>query len=218
MLTNELLRNVVSEGTVVEVASPKMWDSPLAPLELVQLDKCVDKRKREFAAGRSCARLALGQLGFDNVLLLPDNDRVPRWPEGIVGSISHTDNCCLAVVKKKEKIMGLGVDIECISPTIFEIEKMVCRQNEQQWLATFDNVDSRMKWLTVIFSAKESVYKSLYPSRLEFMGFEDIEIEIDISRHEFVVNFVSVASPVPRVDGRYLTVTNHVFTCCEYIG
>lgn len=217
MLTNELIRRVLSGGSVVEMASLQMWDSPLAPLELAQVEKCVDKRKREFAAGRACARQALGQLGFDNVLLLSDNDRVPQWPEGIVGSISHTDDCCLAVVKKKEKIVGLGVDVECISSTIFEVASMVCRPNEQQWLATFDDVDNRMKWLTVIFSAKESVYKSLYPSRREFMNFEDIEIEIDLSSHGFSVNFVSVASPVPRVEGRYLTVIDHVFTLCEYI-
>jgi 4'-phosphopantetheinyl transferase EntD len=49
----------------------------------------VEKRWREFAAGRSCARKALAASGHAPVAVLQGAGREPVWPQGIVGSITH---------------------------------------------------------------------------------------------------------------------------------
>jgi hypothetical protein len=47
------------------------------------------ERRREFGTVRWCARKALRQLGVPAVPILPDGDRAPRWPVGVVGSMTH---------------------------------------------------------------------------------------------------------------------------------
>src|SRR4051794_3483605 len=46
---------------------------------------------REFAGGRAAARAALASPGLDDVTLTVGNDRVPNWPHGITGTITHKD-------------------------------------------------------------------------------------------------------------------------------
>ena len=59
----------------------------LFPEEVVHLDKAIASRRREFAAGRACAREALAKLGLPPVPILRGEKREPLWPQGIVGSL-----------------------------------------------------------------------------------------------------------------------------------
>jgi 4'-phosphopantetheinyl transferase EntD len=60
------------------VAKPEMWAEELYPDEAAFVSGAVAKRRRDFAAGRSCARKALRILGFE----------VMRCPSGRIGSHS----------------------------------------------------------------------------------------------------------------------------------
>src|SRR5438876_615194 len=57
-------------------------------------------RRREFTAGRVCARDALQQLGGPRCAILRDPSRAPIWPEGFVGSISHAAGYCVAAAAR----------------------------------------------------------------------------------------------------------------------
>jgi 4'-phosphopantetheinyl transferase EntD len=52
------------------VAKPEMWAEELHPNEAALISGAVAKRRREFAAGRSCARKALRILGFEGNAVL----------------------------------------------------------------------------------------------------------------------------------------------------
>src|SRR3712207_1286527 len=83
-------------GVLVEVVSPLPRDAHLLPEEEGSVRTAGVKRRREFAAGRQCARRALAHLGFAGVPLPASADRAPCWPVGVCGSISHTELFCIA--------------------------------------------------------------------------------------------------------------------------
>ena len=60
------------------------------PEEEKQLANAALKRRKEFVAGRRCARNALEEIGLAPCSLPSDENRVPRWPEGVIGSISRS--------------------------------------------------------------------------------------------------------------------------------
>lgn len=73
------------------VASAEAFADPLDvvlfPEEEALVAKAVDKRRREFATARGCARSALAAFGFPPASIMTGENGAPRWPAGVVGSI-----------------------------------------------------------------------------------------------------------------------------------
>ena len=92
------LLELFSAGCVAEEAVPQLHDAELFPEERACLAKAVEKRRAEFGTARVCARRALAQLGFPPMPLVPNKDRSPVWPQGVVGSITHTRGYCAVIV------------------------------------------------------------------------------------------------------------------------
>ncbi|MBR1240310.1 4'-phosphopantetheinyl transferase superfamily protein [Bradyrhizobium sp. AUGA SZCCT0274] len=133
---------------------------------------CVAARRQTFALGRAAARCAFEALGRDPVPVLINGDRSPIWPEGTVGSITHTDTCAAAAVAPAARTAGLGLDIEDITKTqTIDIARLVASPAEQVWLA--GDPDRLIR----VFSAKEAIYKAFYPRHGKFFGFEAVELE-----------------------------------------
>jgi 4'-phosphopantetheinyl transferase EntD len=116
-------------------------------------------RRAEFAAGRTCARDALRGLGVDGWALLPGPSRAPRWPPGIVGSITHAPGFVAAAVVRRDARPGLGIDAERHVELPDDVARLVCSPAERRWC----RAEARARparWATVVFSAKESVFKA----------------------------------------------------------
>src|SRR5947207_7559339 len=108
--------------SVAEAYEPDWSEAALAE-ELALVGEAGDKRRREFAAGRACARLALERLGRSNGPVLRGSNREPVWPDGVVGSITHTAGYCAAAVTEASCVLGLGIDAEAnqaLSPLVAE--------------------------------------------------------------------------------------------------
>ncbi len=168
-------------------ATPEMWGGEIYPEEQDCVPNVATKRYREFTAGRLCAREVLKKSGIDNFPLLVGNNREPLWPPGIVGSISHCRDNCIVVASRDKRIAGLGVDIENIAPLEEEITSLVCRQKEKQWI-THVSEPGHPDWAKIIFSAKESVYKCLFPIKNIYLDFKEVQIEFDILRNKFSID------------------------------
>src|SRR4051794_10899097 len=67
-------------------------------LEDVLVEKAAPKRRREFALGRACARAALKGLGHGDAVIGKSANGAPIWPDGIIGSITHTASYAAALV------------------------------------------------------------------------------------------------------------------------
>ncbi|MDC1210832.1 4'-phosphopantetheinyl transferase superfamily protein [Porticoccaceae bacterium] len=124
------------------------------------------KRLSEFLAGRFCAIKALARLdpsGAPSVSSqLPiQEDHSPQWPKGTVGSISHSHNRAIAIAGRTTEFVGLGIDYEPVMSDLAaaEIAPWVLHPEDLQCEI---NIPISYGFLvTLLFSAKESLFKAL---------------------------------------------------------
>jgi 4'-phosphopantetheinyl transferase EntD len=150
--------------------------SQLLPEEAQYLGRAVAKRVQEFAAGRMCARRALAELGIANFPIKVADDRQPIWPDGTVGSITHTDGFCAAVVAERRRMSALGLDSEVVADVNAQIWPSICVPIEAEWVRSLP-VSEQASAVALIFSAKEAFYKCQYPVAREPLNFDDVSIE-----------------------------------------
>ena len=87
-------------------------ESTMFPAEAAAVVHAVPGRRLEFAAVRYCARQAMRRIGLPPVPILPDADGVPRWPTGVVGSMTHCAGYRAAAVARSDRLLGIGIDAE----------------------------------------------------------------------------------------------------------
>jgi 4'-phosphopantetheinyl transferase EntD len=172
---------------VVEAVYPTIQHSWLYPDELICTRGAAPKRQAEFGTARVQARKALDRLGARGGSLAPHADRSPRWPEGIVGSISHTEDCCAVAVARSDGFVGVGIDIEPSAPLPSGVEELICTESERLWLALHNGCDGGRLFGKLFFSAKEAVYKCQYTITRSFIDFKEVELAIDVCRGTFSV-------------------------------
>jgi 4'-phosphopantetheinyl transferase EntD len=105
-------------------------------------------------------------------------DRRPDWPNEIVGSITHTNDYCAAVVARKSNCKAIGLDAEVVNKITPDLYHYICTAEERDRLASM-NPAMRAKTAALIFSAKEAFYKCQYTLTGEFLDFRDIQLNID---------------------------------------
>ncbi len=167
------------------ISSPFASVDDLLPQERIIVENAVEKRQREFATARMIARQLLAEFGVYRYPLLNDDDRVPIWPTDLLGSISHCNECCLVAVQRKNNgPINIGVDIEPDDPIDADLWPAFATEHELRWIKSQNNSNSgRMAHL--LFSAKEAVYKCVFPITRKFIEFHDVEIECDLDANVF---------------------------------
>jgi 4'-phosphopantetheinyl transferase EntD len=150
----------------------------LSPDEIQAVSHCSEKRVSEFTAGRLCARRALGGLGIEGFSLLPAKDRQPVWPTGVAGSITHTEGYSAAVVIRQGSVRSVGLDAERIAAVHEELWPRICAPAELRNLRAFHGAQ-RGERAAVTFAAKEAFYKSQFALTGEWIGFEDVVVELE---------------------------------------
>ena len=147
----------------------------LWPAESECVAAAVLSRRREFAAGRACARRLLARLGFEPAALLAAKDRSPLWPSGAIGSIAHDEQLCAVAVAHADRVAGIGLDVEPDAPLEEELWPELFLASELDRLAACPH-HARGNMARVYFSAKECVYKCTYAHVGATLGFRDVEI------------------------------------------
>ncbi len=151
-------------------------EAQLLPEEAHYVATARPKRKQEFAAGRWCARAALSRLGVHDFPLRASPDRQPLWPEGYRGSITHTAGLCMAAVASGARILALGLDSEVVGAPTPDLWQTIGRAEELAWIDSLPAAE-RPAAVTLLFSAKESLYKCQYPLTGEWLDFHDLLLE-----------------------------------------
>lgn len=194
---------------------PRAADGTLFPGEEAAVARAVEKRRREFIAGRSCARRAMGALGEAPAPIFQGEDRAPVWPEGLVGSITHTDTwCAAAVARAADGFQALGLDIEFAEPIPSELLRTICLPEEQDFLDSRP-AGERGLLSKVIFSAKECAYKCQYTLSRAFLDFHAMRVYPDLSGGGFVAVFQRDAGPFISGDelrGRLVVDQGYIMT------
>jgi 4'-phosphopantetheinyl transferase EntD len=146
----------------------------------------------------------LTELGIRGFSVLAGEKREPLWPDGIVGSITHTTGFAAAVVARCGPIEALGIDCEIIDSVGPDLWERICTPAEQVRLAQLPEVQARQH-AALIFAAKEAFYKCQFPVSREWVGFEDVMIEPSAGRFRVVpqVRLPVADAWVASVEGRY---------------
>lgn len=146
--------------------------------EAAAIARAVLARRQQFTAGRRMARQAWQRFGVPPVALLNDEQRVPIWPSDVVGTITHTSIWCAAAVARKHAVTGLGADVEPATPLELGLWDRICRPEERAFLQA---QPAPLGGLLAkgVFSAKESIYKALYPNVRVFLDFLGMHIELE---------------------------------------
>jgi enterobactin synthetase component D len=197
----------------LEAEAVEGWPQLFADIALPEsLARAVPKRKAEFVAGRHCARLALaraaeGRGGVGEPLPIGP-ERAPVWPTGYVGSITHTRGYVAAAAARAEGVRSLGLDSERVmgAETAESVRSMVAVEGEIEGLAGAGLDPAPL--LTLVFSAKESLYKCLHPLVGRFFGFHEARLcSFDAGAGRYVIELTKGLSaefgPGARFGGRF---------------
>lgn len=171
----------------------------LFPEESQQLARAVPKRRREFTAGRTLARRLLVQAGYPAGAIPADASRCPRWPEGVAGSISHSESQCAAALASLHDCRSIGVDLESIGAVTPDLWPYVFTPAEQQVLqtTTLASPETAKVQATLGFSAKEAFFKCQYPLTKLWLDFPQAEIR-QLSARSFTLELTETLPELPR--------------------
>lgn len=181
-----------------------MWETPVSAREEALIAQAVDKRKREFRAGRHAAHALFKQLGIEHPDLLKGVQREPAWPAGWVGSISHTTGFCAVILAPANEASSVGLDVELATPLSPELLDLICLPQELEQIALLrQQHDSQLPYEKLIFSAKESVHKAYFPLNHHTLDFLDARIDLEWDSGTFLAT-VLAPGPTPKVPVRQL--------------
>ncbi|MCM0678286.1 4'-phosphopantetheinyl transferase superfamily protein, partial [Micromonospora phytophila] len=170
-------------------------------------ERAVESRRRDFTAGRVCARRAMAALGVPPVAVPAAADRSPVWPAGVVGTITHTRGYCAAAAARATEIRSVGMDAERHKELNPGVRRLICLPEEEQRCA---RLPAGTSWPAVLFSAKETVYKVWHPVVGTWLDFHDALVELDADAGTFTARIAQaridaavVADPPTVVTGRF---------------
>jgi len=148
----------------------------IAPAESDYISSSASPKAREqFLRGRAAAHMSLRQIGRDCSAIGRGERGRPLWPTGVVGSISHSADTAIAATALVTEVRGIGIDLESLMPLrAANILSRIALPSEAQWVSS--DAELFQQRLVLLFSAKESIYKALYPLTNTFFGFHDAEL------------------------------------------
>ncbi|MBT77545.1 MAG: 4'-phosphopantetheinyl transferase [Chromatiales bacterium] len=187
-------------------------ESTLPDIERAALAAMQPKRRHEFIHGRTCARAALSMLDLPDQAIPVGTRREPVWPDGIVGSISHCGSLAAAAVARRQDLGALGIDLESDHPLDQALLTMICRAEEIERLQASSQPLLNAK---LIFSAKESIYKCIWPTLRHFVDFQDVGIRMDTVAGTFAPLHWTDSLPnavIQPIAGRYLLRNGWIMT------
>src|SRR5690606_27349292 len=105
------------------------------------------------------------------------DDRSPRWPSDVVGSISHCRSRCVAVAAlKSDNFLSLGIDIEEAVELDENLYESICTAEELDDIRLLPQ-QRRGLAAKAIFSAKECIFKCQYPLTGLMLDFQDVSVK-----------------------------------------
>ncbi|WP_230293344.1 4'-phosphopantetheinyl transferase [Croceicoccus sp. Ery5] len=196
---------VAAMRCTIPLAGASLW-----PSEEAAIAQAVAKRRDEFTAGRACARHCLIELGLEPAPIPVGEMGMPLWPDGVTGSITHSDGIAMAVALRDGAVRSLGIDIEPASSVTDAMHAIVLTPAERDALPPQDRAIAA----TALFAAKEAFYKAQFPISRRFVDYREVGVELAEGRFSVQVqsDIPSIGAAGQRFDGRWCMLDGHVLT------
>jgi 4'-phosphopantetheinyl transferase EntD len=196
-------------GAVVVEETLRELDVVLFPEEQAAVGGAVEKRRREFTTARACARGALAKLGLPLQAIPVGARGEPRWPAGVVGSITHCQGYRACALARRSDVLSIGIDAEPNEALPDGVLGEIAFAEELVWLRKQMRIEPGVSWDRLLFSAKESVYKAWFPLAGRWLGFEDATVSLDPSAGTFLARLLVRGptvggEPLRALHGRWL--------------
>lgn len=122
---------------------------------------------------------------FPNELILIADTRKPfLLNDPYHFSISHCGDFAAAIVSKSNRV---GVDVELVSPKIQQVSRKFLNDSEEAYLADWKDIPKvHLEMLTMIWSAKEAIYKWYGNGEVDFKKHISISGAITIRPDESI--------------------------------
>lgn len=176
-------------------------------------------RKAEFLAGRLLTKIAQNRIGLAQEAVRRAPDRAPIWPRGSSGSISHSAGVCACLIQRHAKA-DAGLDVEQIASgdTLDALEHVALLPSERRLIGSTTGL-FRAELVTLIFSAKESLFKALYPTAQYIFDFSHVEcVKIDCKGFIKIMVVKDICSTIKRNEVfyiKYRSIAHHFVTWCR---
>jgi 4'-phosphopantetheinyl transferase EntD len=197
-----LLERLVPNFVACADTREERLETELFPEERLSMGRAVQKRQWEFMTGRACARLAMSRLGVPPVAIPSGRHGEPLWPAGVVGSITHCLRYRACAAARSENVITLGIDAEPNAPLPDGVMEEVAHGRELELFELATESGRCVDLPRLLFSAKEAIYKAWFPLAGRWLGFDDVELSIDLADGAFLAKLLV---PGPTVDGARLT-------------
>ncbi|WP_326596668.1 4'-phosphopantetheinyl transferase family protein [Streptomyces sp. NBC_01803] len=194
-----MIQRLLPSAVACATATADLPDAGALPEEAAALSSaCGEPRRREFLTTRTCARAAMVSLGVPPAGVPSGPKGEPRWPAGLTGSMTHCDGYRAAAVSRTSDFHVVAIDAERHVPLPADVARHITVPAERAHLAELARHDPGTHWETVLFSAKETVYKAFNPLTGRWLGFRDARLSFDPATRTFRARLLQ---PGPVVDG-----------------
>jgi 4'-phosphopantetheinyl transferase EntD len=147
-------------------------EDTLREAEATSISSSGASMRRASGAARILARGLLARLGFPDAQVPKGPGGEPIWPTDVVGSLAHDDEIAVAAVGLRRDFASIGIDVEPAAALPSDMLELVATARERHGIAD-DPLEAKL-----LFSAKEAVYKAVYPLDRVFLEFGDIEVDL----------------------------------------
>jgi enterobactin synthetase component D len=181
------------------------------------LGRAVSKRRVEYCAGRFCAREALricGAVDAETAIGAGPHGE-PLWPAGVVGTITHTHEFASAAVALTRDARAIGLDAERMTDLRPEVLDYIALPAEVEALTLASRLSADTV-ASIVFSAKETLFKCLYAEVGRYFDFRDALVDLLNPEGRFNVRLLVELTPrlVPGTSfaGRFSIADGRVHT------
>lgn len=196
-----MIETILPDAVIAVEARNDLADIVLFPTEQAIVERAVEKRRREFTTARACVREAFSQLGLPPSAVTNGARGEPRWPSGVVGSITHCDGYRACAIARSTDMATIGIDAEPHAALPEGVLSKIAGVQELSWLGDRRRELPGVHWDRLLFSAKESVYKAWFPVAKRWLDFEDAVVTVNTSAETFAARLLV---PGPLLGGRRL--------------
>ena len=177
-----------------------------------KLESASTKRKIEYIASRVCG-IQEGE-SLKDIGSHPNG--APRFPNNYIGSLTHSKDFAVCSRALSSDFLSIGIDIERLvdEKKMNTLEKMVLTKKELLYLKKSENM---LRDATIMFSAKESLYKLINPLAQCFINFQEgIVLSINSVTNKADIELKSDKDELKAFLGHYEVfyklVDNNIFT------